>query len=328
MDVSLKNVPKEKLKEAIKTVLNALNKEKPEHLSVVLKMAISNEEYMDWWNITPSLYIIKDLANIGILVFDGKSKYKLIDKEQVIEALRELDLIKWKPSPGGPSFPVDESIFTGIVGYDIVKKRIVMALKARRPVHVLLLGDPGTGKSLFLDSIRDFLKKKNACVEHIEAVKGLTTSVGLVDVLLNMQPDTPCVLLIDEIDKLPLEDLGVLYRLMETGEVVVSKHKKRVYETRQVWVIAACNDATKLHDALLSRFDKIKFRSLTPEEYVQIVPQILVVREGIDPDLARYIAESLSKYTNDVREAIRISRLSYNKDDVDWLIKTTYGKKT
>ncbi len=327
MEVSLKNVPKEKLKDAIKTVLNSLSKEKPEYLSIILKMAISNEEYIDWWNITTSLYILKDLANIGILVFDNKSKYKLIDKNQVIEALRELDLIKWKPSPGGPSFPVDESMFAGIVGYDVVKKRIVMALRSRRPVHVLLLGDPGTGKSLFLDSIRDFLKKKNACVEHVEAVKGLTTSVGLVDVLLGMQPDTPCVLLVDEIDKLPLEDLGVLYRLMESGEVVVSKHKKRVYETRQVWVIAACNDASKLHDALLSRFDKIRFRSLTAEEYKQIVPQILVVREGIDPDLAKYIAESLSKYTNDVREAIRFARLSYSKEDVDWLIKVSYAKK-
>ena len=61
-----------------------------------------------------------------------------------------------------------------IVGYDDVKRIIVMALRSRKPVHVLLVGPPGIGKSLFLDSIRRALKRKNACVEHVEAVKGLT----------------------------------------------------------------------------------------------------------------------------------------------------------
>jgi MoxR-like ATPase len=37
-----------------------------------------------------------------------------------------------------------------IVGYDDVKRIIVMALRSRKPVHVLPVGPPGIGKSYSL----------------------------------------------------------------------------------------------------------------------------------------------------------------------------------
>lgn len=327
VEVSLDNLSKDELKEALQNIIRDVSKSRPELIPLIISMVASNKEWIEWWNITTSLQYIRDMKKLGIIKFDGKSRYKLINKDIITEVLSSLGLIKWKPSENGPSFPVDESMFAGVVGYDIVKKKIIMSLRARKPVHVLLIGPPGIGKSIFLDSIRDFLKKKNACVEHVEAVKGLTTSVGIVDTLLSMPRDIPCVLLVDEIDKLSQEDLGVLYRLAESGEIIVKKHKKNIYEQRKVWIIAACNDDSKLSDPLKDRFTKIRFKNLTPDQYRKFVPQILITRESISPELAQYIADKLSRYTVDVREAIRFARLSYTKEDVDFLVESTFVKK-
>jgi len=128
-------------------------------------------------------------------------------------------------------------------------------------------------------------------------------------------------MLIDEVDKLSQEDLALLLRLMETGEIIVTKHGKRIAEERKVWVIAATNDERKLLPAMLDRFLIFRFRGLTKDEYRRLVPSILTVNEGIDLELARYIADRLADITTDIREAVRIARLARTKEEVDFLVK-------
>jgi len=88
-----------------------------------------------------------------------------------------------------------------------------------------------------------------------------------------------------------------------------------------VWVIAATNDERKLLPAMLDRFLIFRFRGLTKDEYRRLVPSILTVNEGIDLDLARYIADRLADITTDIREAVRIARLARTKEEVDFLVK-------
>ncbi|MFP3265648.1 MAG: AAA family ATPase, partial [Acidilobus sp.] len=260
---SIRSVPKDKLPDALKSIIKGIAANSPEALSVLVQLARDGKK--EWWKLTNNYNLLKNLKEMGLIVTKNSVEYELFDHDLVRSVLEELGYIKYRPGPEEPTFPISVDDLSQIVGYDDVKRIIVMALRSRRPVHVLLVGPPGIGKSLFLDSIRRTLKKKNACVEHVEAVRGLSTSAGIADLLLSMDPDVPCALLIDEIDKISQEDLALLLRLMETGEVIVTKHGKRIAEERNVWVIAATNDEKKLLAPMLDRFLIFRFRGLTKD---------------------------------------------------------------
>ena len=46
-----------------------------------------------------------------------------------------------------------QGLFDDIVGFEDVKTLFEMAIKAERPVHLLLCGPPSSGKSLFMSSL-------------------------------------------------------------------------------------------------------------------------------------------------------------------------------
>src|SRR5919108_258125 len=49
-----------------------------------------------------------------------------------------------------------QGLFGDIVGFEDVKALFEMAIKAERPVHLLLCGPPSSGKSLFMSSLTRF----------------------------------------------------------------------------------------------------------------------------------------------------------------------------
>src|ERR671930_702743 len=46
-----------------------------------------------------------------------------------------------------------KTIFDDIVGHDDIKQIFRMALHSEKPVHILLVGPPGTSKTMFLENI-------------------------------------------------------------------------------------------------------------------------------------------------------------------------------
>jgi predicted ATPase with chaperone activity len=46
-----------------------------------------------------------------------------------------------------------QGLFDDIVGFEDVKYLFEMAIKAEKPVHLLLCGPPSSGKSLFMSSL-------------------------------------------------------------------------------------------------------------------------------------------------------------------------------
>jgi predicted ATPase with chaperone activity len=69
---------------------------------------------------------------------------------------------RWRKSDGKVRFKHNnKSIFIGnrqglfdeIVGFEDVKLLFEMAIKAERPVHLLLCGPPSSGKSLFMSAL-------------------------------------------------------------------------------------------------------------------------------------------------------------------------------
>ncbi|MEP6577006.1 MAG: AAA family ATPase [Nitrososphaerota archaeon] len=148
------------------------------------------------------------------------------------------------------------------------------------PVHILLVGEPGIGKTQFLLAIKDRFKNKSSYVIGANATKA-----GLVEALFR---DSPKYLLIDEIETLDSQHQEALLNLMETG--IVSETKKTsTRETKMVTWVFATSNGTDLLEPLLSRFLVLHLKAYTDDEFKQIAVSRLL-EEGINEDLAMEIA--------------------------------------
>ena len=72
-------------------------------------------------------------------------------------------------------------LFDDIVGYEDVKELFKMAIKAERPVHLLLCGPPASAKSLFMRSLTKLERS-------YYAVGSSSTKSGIFDYLFEHRP--------------------------------------------------------------------------------------------------------------------------------------------
>jgi DNA replicative helicase MCM subunit Mcm2 (Cdc46/Mcm family) len=145
--------------------------------------------------------------------------------------------------------------------WDIIRKcALLMGVTTDRPnmrmrLHILLYGGPGTGKSEFLGwwqhkmdgvLVNSELTSKTGLVGD---ARGKTIHPGL------LARSHGKVLLVDELDKMSIEDQNGLLQAMEEGEYVITKGKNRQVFNSEVRVIASCNDIGKIQKPLVDRFD-------------------------------------------------------------------------
>ncbi|MBW2632330.1 MAG: hypothetical protein JRC90_11360, partial [Deltaproteobacteria bacterium] len=69
------------------------------------------------------------------------------------------------------------------------------------------------------------------------------------------------------------------------------------------------------------------FKEYTKEDFIKVVEKFLVEREGVEPELASYIAQKVSPHTRDVRAARGLGRVCKNREEVNKNIEilTKYG---
>jgi intein/homing endonuclease len=144
--------------------------------------------------------------------------------EENIEVAETIEKTRPEPTP---------EIFSDIVGLEDVKDILLKALKADKPVHVLIVGGPATAKTMILEALSRFYD-----VPVILA--GASTRAGLRDYIVENVPE---IMIIDELDKVenPL-DLSVLLTWMETQKLTVTMVTKKAYVKCPTVckVIAAC----------------------------------------------------------------------------------------
>jgi Holliday junction DNA helicase RuvB len=92
--------------------------------------------------------------------------------------------------------------------------------------------------------------------------------------------------------------------------LVRAKKGRGLDVTVAIKVVAATNQVSKLSPELKSRFAIRKLKSYDAAQYQTIVKGVLVRREGINPELAEEIARKLEGNSQDVRDAVRVARLS------------------
>jgi len=203
--------------------------------------------------------------------------------------------------------------FEEIIGHDDIKQIFQKAILSKKPVHLLLVGSPGSAKTMFLMEIMRH-EKSSYFVVGIN-----TTKAGLVNQLFERRPK---FLLIDELEKMSMNDQTALLHLMETG--IISETK--INKTRQMeltsWVFATANSCEKIIEPLLSRFAILEIPEYTFGEFSEIAVNRLK-KEGVHELTARFIVEKVWNElgSKDIRDVIKVSRLASSSEDVSFVVK-------
>ena len=191
---------------------------------------------------------------------------------------------------------------------------------------LLLLGIPGTGKSLFAKSLGNTLGWPvlrgdiGACMGGI-----VGESEGKIrHMLATADAVAPCVLWLDEIEKAvgghqssSRSDGGTLLRMVGTLLTWMQEHKSRVI------VVATCNDYTKLPDELTraGRFDERFFVDLPTRGEREEIAIIHLRRFAAPETMAAFLAERTSDFTGAeiedvVKSASRRSKRNVNEASI------------
>jgi len=227
--------------------------------------------------------VMRQNGNSIMLEIKSGKKNKFLDIKKKAEVLNNFILLKRKEKmkEEGITIPYNEIIkfakekkfegfysefFSDITGNELMKKTITVALFSNfeEPVHILVLGDPGSAKTL----ARDLLIKN---LSGINSIGANATKSGLVCNLSNGELGALAVsdkklVLMDEFDKINKNDLEFCYELLSNGKCSV--HSARVHKdiVSRIILIAfgnpksnVFNDAMPLDDigmekTLLSRF--------------------------------------------------------------------------
>jgi DNA replicative helicase MCM subunit Mcm2 (Cdc46/Mcm family) len=142
----------------------------------------------------------------------------------------------------GASEKIPQLIAPQLLGLDEAKRAAALQLFSQEPVHILLLGDPGTGKTEILRSVERLAPHAIFGLGSGASKAGLT---GMFDGKefhpgLLLQADEG-IALIDELNLLKKEDMAGLYSAMEKGFVTYDKKGRHERFDARVRVLATAN---------------------------------------------------------------------------------------
>jgi len=135
-------------------------------------------------------------------------------------------------------------LFSEISGNEDTKWALQKAIDSAEPIHILLVGAPGLGKTRFSKVIEEQYPDLSYF-----ALASDSTRSGMINYCFE---NSPRYLLIDEIEDLKQDAQSTMLSLLQDGCLVETK----VSRTRRLdftcSIIATCNDTKRLKERLLS----------------------------------------------------------------------------
>ena len=205
---------------------------------------------------------------------------------------------------------IKPELFSEINGRDDIKVLLKHALHASRPVHVLLKGPPGTGKTAFLKSIENYYGRRAVYLDFTSASKAGT--------LTEIVAKRPKIILIDELEKAPKDVTAGMLGMMEDGRIKYTLKREKIEEDIDAVVIATCNHMDELAPEFLDRMIEKDVPAYTEDQFYEVA-QYSLSKMNIKADLAHYIAEQvLARYgLSKLRKCIQIGAMAKTVQDVD-----------
>lgn len=222
---------------------------------------------------------------------------------------------------------IPQLIAPNIQGMEEVKKVAALQLFSQQPVHILLLGDPGTGKTDILRSVQKMspissfgLGSGTSGVGLVATVKGSEVMKGL----LPMADNGICC--IDELNLMKDDSRAGMYNAMEKGFVTYDKGGKHFKFDARVKILATANpkgdkftgknleelkEEIPFDSALLTRFHTIFFvRKPDIKKFKQIAEKIASqqkteLSEGDIEIIKAYIDYTMSLDVADIPKSLQ-----------------------
>ena len=199
-----------------------------------------------------------------------------------------------------------------IVGMDAAKRAAAIQLFAKDPVHLLLIGDPGTGKTEVLRSVHSFSPISSFGLGSGTSGAGLGATAKGDEIIKGLLPlADEGIACIDELNLMKAKDMASLYNAMEKGFVTYDKGTKHEQLSARVRVCATANPAGDVFigrsvevlrkqipfdDALLSRFHFIFIiRKPDEKEFAEIAARIVKqTKQSIPKEDISFIKEYIA----------------------------------
>jgi replicative DNA helicase Mcm len=201
-----------------------------------------------------------------------------------------------------------ESVAPSIYGHDKVKEALVLQLlggvKKMRPdgvstrgdMHVLLIGDPGSGKSQLIRRMTKVAPKARFVSGKGSSAAGLTASVVKDEFLRGYALEAGALVLankgfamIDELDKMSPEDRSAFHEALEQQTVTISKANIQATLRCETVVLAAANPKYGRFDPYEPLAKQIDLPSTLINRFDLIFPIKDMPNKGRDEQMAHFI---------------------------------------
>ena len=195
-----------------------------------------------------------------------------------------------------------------IYGYNEIKEALILQavggvhkkrkdeVASRGDIHILLIGDPGAGKSQLLKRLSFIAPKSRYVTGKGVSGAGLTAAVVKNDVLGGWSLEAGALVLankglvaIDEMDKMSTDDRSAMHEAMEQQTVSVSKANIQATLQANTTVLAAANPKLGRFDPYGSIPDQIDLPPTLISRFDLIFPIKDLPNEKKDSELANHI---------------------------------------
>jgi MoxR-like ATPase len=205
-------------------------------------------------------------------------------------------------------------VFSDIEGLDDIKEIMLRALESQERAHTLLIGPPACAKSLFMLEIKKLMRAKIYFAEGAS-----TTKAGLQKFIAENQDKE--IIIIDEIDKMPMQHQEGLLTMMERGNFTNTKVRNTQIIKANIVIFATSNSTERLSKPLLSRFTLFEIPEYSYPEFEAI--SVRIVKKLPQNTVIQIVSSVWKLGSRDIRDVLKIAKLcnpSDGEEDISRLL--------